>query len=161
MNRTLALQRILVLCVLGPSAACYTQRPLVTPAPPPATRIIAQVTDSGTVAMGNAIGAGAIEIEGVVASTNGNTWDLNLLRVDHRDGRSIPWNRELVSFPRFALTNPTEKRLDKTRSWIAAGIITASAFIAARLFNLIGADDTTGDDPVPQEILIPGGGRRE
>ena len=140
-------------------AGCYSQRPLERIVPVPATRIIAKVTDSGTVVMGGRIGPGAEEVEGVVASADANVWDLHLLRVDQRGGTSVLWNSELVSFPRYALTSPREKRLDKAKSWAAAGLIAAGAFVAARLFQAAGADEDTGKPPPPPLILIPGGGR--
>jgi len=103
--------------------------------PPPATRIIAEVTDTGTVVMGNAIGPGATEVEGIVAAADASTMKLYVLRVDQRGGISTLWNRELVTFPRNALTNVSEKRLDKKKSWVAAGTIAAVAIIAARAFG--------------------------
>lgn len=130
-------------------AACYTQHPLVTPAPAPATRIVARVTDSGVVAMSNAIGAGAVEVEGVVAAADAGAWDLQLVRVEYRGGAQVVWNREQVSFPRYTLTNATERRLDKRKSWLAAGLITAGAFLAARLFGAFGLGDGPGGEPPP------------
>src|SRR5262245_49004464 len=152
-------RRITASLLLLSTAACYTRSPLGSPTPPPETRVIAQLTDSGTVAMGQALGPGALEIEGVVASANPSAWDLHLLRVDHRDGKTTPWNRELVSFPRSMLTNPTQKRLDKKKSWIMAGAVTASAILAARIFNFIGADEASDGTPVPQQSVVPIGGR--
>lgn len=141
-------------------AACYTQRPVSTPEPASETRIVAAVTDVGIVEMGNAIGPGAVEVEGVIASADASVWQVRLLRVDHRGGRSAVWNRELVSFPRYALTNPRERRLDRTKSWLVAGLITVSAILAARVYHLVGGDDTGGTDPIPQEHLMGGRGGR-
>lgn len=141
--------RLVGLGLLVSTTACYMRVPLETPTPPPSTRVVASVTDSGTVALGNAIGPGAIEVEGLVAKTDAEAWELLLLRVDHRDGRSVVWNREPVTFPHGALANPTERRLDRTRSWVAAGLITAGAIAAASMFRLIGADDFSNPDPIP------------
>lgn len=139
--------------------ACYKEQPLPTVTPAPATRVAAQLTDSGTVAMGNALGAGALAVEGVVTSADEKAWTLQMLRVDHRDGRSIGWNRELVRFPRNALTNPTVVILDKKTSWLAAGGITVGAFLLARAFNLFGANENNDEVPPPAESVI-GAGRR-
>jgi hypothetical protein len=100
-----------------------------------------------------------LEVEGVVASADDNAWTLQVLRVDHRDGKSIPWNREAVRFPRTALTNTTVKKFDKKRSWMMAGLVTAGAYLAARIFNVIGADEDPGTDPTPAESIVPGRGR--
>jgi hypothetical protein len=100
------------------------------------------------VAMANTIGPGAIQVEGLVAAANANSWDLRLLRVDHRGGGSIVWNRELVSFPRYALTDPAERRLDRTKSWALAGAIAAGAAILAQLFGAVGGGENV-EPPLP------------
>jgi hypothetical protein len=130
-------------------AACYSQRPLTTAVPAATTRIVAQITDSGVVAMSNAIGAGATEVEGVVAAADAVSWDLQVIRVDYRGGASVLWNREPVNFPRYTLTHATERTLDKKKSWIAGGLITAGALLAARVFGAFGFGDNPGTEPPP------------
>jgi hypothetical protein len=137
--------------VLG---ACYTRRPLETTPPQPNIRVVAQLTDSGTVAMSNAIGAGALEVEGVVARATDAEWTFAMMRVDHRDGRSIPWNRELVTFPATTLTRPVVVALNKKKSWLAAAGITVGAFLAASAFGVINVGEDDNPDPVPQEIRV-------
>jgi hypothetical protein len=141
------------------TGACYKQLPLETLPPPPATHIVAELTDSGTVALSNAIGPGALAVEGVINNADQSTWVLQMLRVDHRDGRSVNWNRELVSFAPSLLNRPNVKVLDKRRSWLAGAGITIGAFILARSFNLFGADDSEEEVPQPQQSVSPGGGR--
>jgi hypothetical protein len=109
--------------------------------------------------MANAIGASASEVEGLVVSADENVWKLNLLRVDYRGGNSVTWNGEPVSFPRFALTMPKEKKFDQRKSFIAGGLIAAAAFTAAVLFRALGADEGGEGGPTPPSILIPSGGR--
>lgn len=150
MNR-LSLVSMLVLA--GTTAGCYVQRPLETAIPAPSTRIVAQVTDSGAVAVGSRLGPGAIEVEGVVSTADESAWNLNLLRVNYRGGTSSTWNRELVSFPRFALSNATERRVNKTRSWLVAGLIGAGALLASQLFSEFGSGDPDDGEPNPQNTL--------
>jgi hypothetical protein len=126
-------------------SGCYTQRPLTAIVPAVGTDVVALLTDSGTVAMGNLLGPGVTEVEGVVAEADGNTWRLLMTRVDQRGGTSTLWNREPVTFPRNALTGVTVRRLDKKRSWMAAGIITATALIAARAFGAFSIPGEGGD----------------
>jgi hypothetical protein len=137
---------------------CYTRSPITTTAPEPSTRIIARLTDSGVVEMAGSIGTGAYEIEGVIAEADPTVWKLHLTRVEQRTGRSINWNKELVSFPRFALTDATEKRFDRTRSWMAAGLVVAGAILAAVAFGELGADEQINPPPPPPAIRVPGGG---
>lgn len=136
------------------TAGCYTRAPLTAPVPAPATRIVATLTDSGTVAMGNELGAGALEVEGVVANADVNAWQLLMVRVDHRDGRSISWNREPVRFSPGSLTNAQIVKLDKKRSWLAAGGITVGALILARTFDLLGASEEDDEGEQPQASWI-------
>ena len=136
--------------------ACYAQRPLAVPVP--ATRVVATVTDSGIVTMSSAIGPGATEVEGVVVSADSSTWTLQLLRVAHRSGNYIVWNREEVTFPRSALTNVTERTLDQKRSLLTAGLITAAAFLIGGLFNAITGGGDDGEQSVPTENVAPVGG---
>jgi hypothetical protein len=130
-------------------AACYTQAPLGVPVPVSDMRIVAQVTDTGVLAMANALGPAATEVEGVVAAADATSWDLRLLRVQYRGGQSVLWNRELVRFPRAALTRPTERRYSRGRSWLVAGLLTSTAFLAARFLGVIGGGDNTEKPPPP------------
>jgi hypothetical protein len=153
MNR---LRRVSILLLAGTTAGCYVQQPIETAIPAPATRIVAQLTDSGAVAVGGRLGPGAVEVEGVVASADESAWNLNLLRVSYRGGTSSTWNKELVSFPRFALSNATERHVDKTRSWVVAGLIGAGAILASRLFSESGSGGGDGDGggPTPQSTRV-------
>jgi hypothetical protein len=127
-------------------SGCYTQHPLTATVPALGTDVVALLTDSGTVAMGNQLGPGVTEVEGVVAEADGNSWRLLMTRVDQRGGTSTLWNREPVTFPRYALTGVTVRRLDKKRSWIVAGAITAAALIAARAFGAFDITSEGGSD---------------
>lgn len=137
------------------SSACYDQAPLTT-VPTPETHLIAEVTDTGTVVMANTIGPGALEVEGVVSDADQDTWKLRLTRVDHRGGASVLWNHEVVTFPRFALTNATVKRVDKTRSWLVGGLLAAVAILAAKMFTTGGNDENNTNPPPPPHTRVPG-----
>ena len=143
----MALAPVLLLLAAG----CYKQRPLETRPPAPATRIIADLTDGGTAAMANAIGAGVLEVEGVVSAADDSTWTLQMVRAALRDGRTIDWNRELVRFPAIALTDPRVVVFDTKRSWLAAGGITIGALLVARAFNLIGSPEEDDHQTPPAQ----------
>ena len=159
MNKIAKISAFIFCCAL--SSGCYKEQPLETLPPAPAMRLTVELTDSGTVTMSNAIGAGALSVEGVVASANEQQWTLQMLRVNHRDGRAIDWNHEAVAFPSNVLVRPTVKVLDKNRSWLAAGGIVVGAFIVARALDIgFVGDDEEDNGEEPQQILIPVFGRR-
>lgn len=152
------IQRLLPFGLCIAVGACYTVKPLDTTPPAPATHISAQLTDSGTVMMGNALGPGVVSVEGVVKSADRNAWTLRMVSVGQRDGRSILWNHELVSFPSRALREAHVRKLDRRKSWLAAAGITIGAFVAARAFDLLGADDSKDTTPAAEVIVIGVGG---
>ena len=135
-------------------SGCYTQIPITTFPPPPATHIVADVTDSGVVAMGKALGPSAQKIEGIVQSATRDSVTLQMLRVDHRVGADVVWNHELVSFPAYALSNSAENRFDGKRTLMAAVGISLGAFLAARAFQSVGADEPVDQTPKPAAILL-------
>lgn len=130
-------------------AGCYRQLPLETPLPQPEQRIVAQVTDTGVLAMSNALGPGAQVVEGVVVSADNDSWDLRMLRVDYRGGTSVFWNREQVRFPRSALSQATERRFSRGRSWLMAAVVTSTALLAARFIGVIGGGEDNKPPPPP------------
>jgi hypothetical protein len=150
---------LLVTLVVVGTSACYKEQPLEQLPPPPATRVIADLTDAGTLEMGKVIGDGALQVEGVVSTANDQAWTLEMVRVNHRDGRAIDWNHEAVTFPASLLTRPTMKVLDKKRSWMAGGAILAAAIIVSQVFDLTGSPDEEDQGEQPQQILIPVRGR--
>lgn len=137
--------------VLLLQTACYSLQPLELSVPSAETRVVAQLTDQGTVDMSNLIGPSATEVEGIVSRADDQSWTLRLIRVDQRGGTSTPWSREEVVFPRSALTRVSVKRLDKARSWMLAAGITAAAILVGISFGVftIGTEDT-GQPPPPQ-----------
>ena len=157
------MKRILLIAACASSvlsSACYMRRPIDQAAPPaPSTRIVAALTDSGTVAMSNALGPGVLEVEGVLAAADENVWTLQMLRADTRDARSIQWSREPVPFPRNYLVNPAMIVLDKKRSWLAAVGITAGTFLIARSFNLIGNSEDDDNTTEPEQSWVPTAGQ--
>jgi hypothetical protein len=143
---------LMVLTLPVVAGACYTQVPL-SGTPAPGARIIATITDGGVVAMSNAIGPGAQEVEGVIAAATPTSWDLRLLRVDHRGGSSIRWNNEPVTFPRDAFSNIYQKRLSKRRSIVTGALLTVGAFVIAKGFTSLGGEGGNGPgDPLPPSM---------
>jgi hypothetical protein len=141
-------------------SGCYSQRPLEVAVPSPDTRVIAQVTDTGAVVLGSMIGTGALEVEGVVTEATADAWKLQVLRVDDKFGATNVWQRQVITFPRYTLTRPRVKQLDKRRSWLAAGGIVLGAFAAGRLFGgfITGEDPDPNPTPPPANLIPSGGG---
>lgn len=141
--------RPVVLGALFLVAGCYRQLPLETPLPQPNQRIVADVTDTGVVAMSNLLGPGAQEVEGIVVAADNTAWDLKMLRVDYRGGSSVFWKQEQVRFPRYALSQATERRFSSGRSWLMAAAVTSLALLGAKALGVIGGGGDEGKPPPP------------
>jgi hypothetical protein len=141
MTTRVTLNRLMLLGILAAASACYNEVSIGLSVPQPQARVVAQLTDVGADRLAHTIGVGATEVEGIVAAADDSMWQLYLLRVDQRGGASTLWNRELVTFPRSMLTNASEKRLDKKKSWMVAGAATIGAFLLGRLTGAFSPGD--------------------
>lgn len=141
--------RVIPVASLFLGAACYRQLPLAQPLPQAEQRIVAQVTDTGVVAMSNLLGPGAQEVEGIVVAANNESWDIRMLRVDYRGGTSVLWKEEQVRFPRYALSQATERRFSSSRSWLMAAAVTSLALLGAKFLGVIGGGGDEGKPPPP------------
>jgi hypothetical protein len=84
-----------------------------------------------------------------MVDSDGDSWRLQMLRVDQRGGFSTRWNREIVTFPRFALTNIQERVLDKKRSWAFAGLAAAVVLGSTLLFGGVISGGEGDREPPP------------
>lgn len=130
MKRQHGLTRLGLATALVVATACYDRTPLGLSAPAPEARVIARLTDLGAQQMAGRIGPAATEIEGYIDSATDSVWRIRLVRVDQLGGYSTRWSQELVEFPRSALNAPTERRLNKRKSWLMAGAVAAAVTIA-------------------------------
>ena len=146
----LRLRPLGVICLLA-LAACYSHRPINGSLPASNTRITAELTDSGSLALSQTLGPAATDVEGIVASADQAGITLNVLRVQYRGGTSMTWTREPVRFPASALRNIRERRLDRTRSWMAGGLVTLGAVLIATVAGIVSGDDP-GPTPPPPPI---------
>jgi hypothetical protein len=151
MKTHVILNRLALFVILEAAWACYNEVSIGMSVPQPQSRVVAQLTDIGADKLARTIGVGATEVEGIVATADDSTWQLYMLRVDQRGGASTPWNRELVTFPRSALTNVSEKRLDKKKSWMVAGAATVGAILLQRALRgaFSGDEGKDGSQPPP------------
>lgn len=145
-----AAPRAVSVCLLASFvlSACYRTSPLPSPQPEPGTRIVAELTRQGSVEMAPTIGSGVHAVEGIAAGARDGGLDISLLRVIQNGGTGVQWNREVVRFPTTALSSVGERRLDRTRTYVAAGGLTVLAVVLGRIFAS-SIFEGSGDDGQP------------
>lgn len=134
-------------------SGCYSMAPIPPSGPEPGTRIYAELTRPGAAQMAPQIGSGVMSVEGFATRVGPEEWDISLVSARMVGGSDVEWNREVVRFPVSALNTVSTRKFQRQRSYVAAGIITAVALIAARLFGEGLFSDGDGDDdstPPPQ-----------
>lgn len=127
--------------------ACYTYAPVQTTTPPVGETVLLQISDRGRVGLGERLGPGVAHIEGRVTQTNGDEYAINVFQVAYINGERSMWSGELVRLDRDFVAQLQERKLSKSRTWIAAGAATVAvtAFMASR--GLLGF--WTGDPEQP------------
>lgn len=140
----------LLLAVLGWTtvlqAGCYSVRPVAGTELQPGTRVVATLTPEGAEQVAAQVGPRVVGFEAAVGSAAGEQWEMFVYTLVKRDSTEETWNGERVMVPRAALASVSEKRLDRTRSYLAAGIITVGALLLARGFQT-GFFSGGGDGP--------------
>jgi hypothetical protein len=146
-GRGLALMLAAVLVLPG----CYRSLPLHD-RPEPGMRIMAGVTREGAAALEDQIGRDVIRVEAVTGAVNAETVELRLINTWDALGREVSWRREAVAFPRQHLHSLQERELDRTRTWLAAGAVTAAVVVLGRVFfrHFTGQERVPGGEEPPQ-----------
>jgi hypothetical protein len=135
--------RALATCLLLSSTACYRTQPVVAAQPPTAgSRVVVTLSPAGTAELASQLGPGVVRAEGVVSQVRGDTLALELTRTAVASGADNLWQRQPVTIPPSAVASIAERRLDRTRSWVVAGIGVGLATLAAILAT--GGGGSTG-----------------
>lgn len=144
MKQHQGLTRIALVAGFAIVTACYDRKPIGLATPQPESRVIAALTDIGAQQMAGRIGPAATEIEGYIDSATDSVWRIRLIRVDQLGGYSTAWAQEIVDFPRSALNAPVERRLNKKKSWMMAGVVTVAAVMARYAFSGFAGEEPRG-----------------
>ena len=130
-------------------AGCYTYVPVSTS--PIGSTVSVEVTDRGRVALAESVGPGVRRLSGQVMQSSDSTVNLAVSSVQFLDvGAPVKWAGEPVAVSRDHVVVLREKRLSRTRSFLAAGLFTA----AGVAMSMIAVRGFGGDDPSGK----PGGG---
>jgi hypothetical protein len=136
-------------CVLACSAAvvagCYVYTPApVTPAVGSQLRL--ELNDRGRVGLGDSIGPAAQTIEGTTIFDSDSAYKLGVTRVGYLNGQSNKWTGEPLLIAKTFVTNATQQKFSKSRTWLTATGLTAAAvaFISSRGLLGFGSEAKTG-----------------
>jgi hypothetical protein len=136
--------------LLLPQAGCYNVRPVATPDAGVGSRVVAMLTDAGSVGVAGQVGPRVVEVEGVIQQMTADTLQLGVVRtIDRSDIESL-WNGETVRIPVSGIQSLRERQLSTRKSVLAAALIVVGALLLAAAASGLGVfDGDGGGQPVP------------
>lgn len=128
------LKRCATLVVLALLQGCFSYAPLETGVPPVGENIEFEINDRGRFELNDRLGRGVSKIEGRLTGTTEDQYLVNVASVSFLSGEKNRWSGESMRLTKAHVDRAAIRKLDKRRSWIAAGLVAASVglFIATR-----------------------------
>ena len=151
-----SLAAIGIVCVSVSLTGCYTyvQRPIAEAAPN--TRVAAEISDAGRIALGDQMGSEVARIEGDVVQKSDSTVHVMVSEVRYLNGTANKWEGQEVTLRPQDIKTFSQRTYSKQQSVIMAIVIggaIALAIAAAAFTGLIGGDpgtDKPGPGPGPE-----------
>lgn len=140
---------ILVLLVPG----CYRYQPLETPTPAAGTRVVADLTNAGTLELASQIGPGIASLRGAVVECDQEALLIALSSVLGRNEQETFWSGEQVRIPRTAVARVQQRRFALGKSFLFGGTVVGGLLAAVRAFQGDGSGGGVtggGGGPQPQ-----------
>jgi hypothetical protein len=134
----------------GPSlGGCYVTRPLAPPQLSPGMPLVLGVSDRGRVALGATLGPGVERIAGTLASRTDSALVLHVSAVEYRSGERSRWGGERLTVGHDAVARMDERRLSRSRSWLAAGVAVAASVAFLTTVRLVAGGSEDGGTKLP------------
>ena len=116
-------------------AGCYSYAPLETPSPYVGTRVEAELTDQGTVAMASQIGPGAMSVRGEVLQAEPEALVLAITSVLGRNQQETFWKGEHVRIPLITVARVQQRRFALKKTLFFGGTVLGGLFAAVAAFD--------------------------
>lgn len=154
------LRMLSVLVGLVPAAVgCYSYVPLDTSvsALPVGERLSFALTDRGRSDIAGRMGSGVLRIEGTLVQSDAQAYLLRVWQVSQIGGGTSRWAGEEVRLDRDQVGGVSARRLQRTRTWLAAGAAVAAFgyFVQSQgLFGgfVGGSDENPPPPPVSSRV---------
>lgn len=127
---------------------CYVNTPVVSGvAPAPESRIVLDLTDAGTVAVGSQLGPGVGKLEGRLVRFAEDSIALRLERTIARNGIPADWYNTPVTVGREHVGLVSIRKLDGRRTLVAVGASVLAGITIFKGFEAIGLAGESPEDP--------------
>lgn len=142
---------VAALLLLPNLTGCYRYVPVTVTTPPAGAEVALGISDRGRVALASQIGPGARRVRGRLVQAADSTYVVGLSAVEYL-GTNTPakWSGEVITVSRDYVTDITERRFSRGRSWLAAGVLVVLAAAVSTL-AITGFGSEGGDNRVPPD----------
>lgn len=143
-----------VIHALLPLQGCYMYAPLQTETPPSGETVEMSISDQGRVELSDRLGRGVSTIQARVRGIENGQYLLDVYSVAYVGGERSRWSGESMRLNRDHVFQTRARKLDKRRTWIAAGVTTVAVlgFMASRGlltgFGIGSGPPDNGDPPI-------------
>ncbi len=136
---------VMIVLVAASLSGCYVYSAAPT-TPVPGMHLALDQNDRGRVGLGDSIGAAVQTVEGTSVTTADSVYGLRVSKISYLNGQANNWSGELLVIPRMFVTNARQRKLSKSRSWLAGSAVAAAiaAFIASR--DILGFGSSPKED---------------
>jgi hypothetical protein len=133
--------------------ACYTQAPVDLSMSAPANAEVAvEISDRGRYELGGSIGESPRIVEGRLVSASDSALTVAVRNVIAIGGGRTQWAGERVQIRRTGVSQVSERKLSRSRSFLAAAAVVAgvvAVFVTTALIGGGGSGDGPTDRPPP------------
>lgn len=140
---------LLFLFALMASTACYRSVPIEPGVVTPGREVVLELTPNGSLELAPQLGAQLVSVTGRLGDVTGSRYVVSVRQTNARGGIETLWKGEQANIPKNLVTQVFERRIDKKRSWMVAGLTVVGVVLAGEAFGI-----NTGLDG-----FISGGGR--
>ena len=136
----LAFKRIvstLVACaLLVSSTSCYRLIATEGGAPAVGRELVLELSERGGIDLAPQLGVQLKSVTGRITDFRENAYKVAVTQTNSRSGVETIWRGEEVSIGRDLVVSVAERRLDKRRSWLVAGLSVVGAALAGSAFGI-------------------------
>jgi hypothetical protein len=127
-------KRCVIVAAIVLLQGCFSYSPLETGIPPVGENIEFRINDRGRFELADRLGRGLATIEGRLTGTTDGQYLVNVAAISFLSGERSRWSGEPMRLSKDHVGESAIRRLDRKRSWIAAGLVTVGlvAFIVTR-----------------------------
>ena len=120
------------------TSGCYRQVPTEGGPATVNRELVFELSERGRMDLAPQLGADLQSVAGRVTAFEGDSYSLAVSQTGSRGGIETLWRGERAMIPRAYVVSVAERRLDKRRTWIAAGVSVLGVALVGRAFGVDG-----------------------